>query len=252
MNLLRSWRPFLWLLTTLALVGGSIAATPATAQAADEPTLTVQSTGLTVGGKVAISGTGWTVQDGSSGSTIAVKIDDGAYNRLPGQTVDPKPSVWAIIQAGDDGSFSTTITLPTGTNSRPAFAPGTHWLRFLTGSLKAGDVIRTKSSGNLAVAKAASTTSLSLNKKKIKKSKKAVATVRVSSIGTPAPTGAVKVYDGKKVIKKATLKASAKGVVKVTLPKLKKKGTHKIKVTYVGNTVAKASTSKVVKLKVTK
>ena len=142
MNLLRSWRPILWLLTTLALVGGSLAATPATAQAADEPTLTVQSTGLTVGGKVAISGTGWTVQDGSSGSTIAVKIDDGAYNRLPGQTVDPKPSVWAIIQAGDDGSFSTTITLPTAANSTPAFAPGTHWLRFLTGSLKSGDARR--------------------------------------------------------------------------------------------------------------
>ena len=251
MNLLRSWRPFLWLLTTLALVGGSIAATPATAQAADEPTLTVQSTGLTVGGKVAISGTGWTVQDGSSGSTIAVKIDDGAYNRLPGQTVDPKPSVWAIIQAGDDGSFSTTITLPTAANSTPAFAPGTHWLRFLTGSLKSGDVPRTARSADLTVGKANSATALSLNKTKIKKSKRAVATIKVTSAGTPTPTGGVKVYDGSKAIKSATLAASAKGTIKITLPKLKK-GTHKIKATYAGNTVAKGSTSKVVSLKVTK
>lgn len=251
MNLLRSWRPILWLLTTLALVGGTLAALPATAHAAGEPTLSVQSTGLTMGGKVTISGTGWTTQDGSSGSIIAVKIDDGAYNRLPGDTVDTKPSVWAIIKAGDNGSFSTTITLPTAANSAPAFAPGTHWLRFLTGSLKSGDVVRTMRSADLSVGKASSATALTLNKTTIKKSKQAVATVKVSSAGTPTPTGGVKVYDGSKVIKSATLAASAKGTIKITLPKLKK-GTHKIKATYAGNTVAKGSTSKVVSLKVTK
>jgi len=250
MNLTRSWRPVLWLLTTLALIGGALVATSPAARAADEPTLTVQSTGLTVGGKVAISGTGWTVGDGSSGSTIEVKIDDGAYSHI-GSGPHANKTVWAIIQAGTDGSFSTTITLPTAANSTPAFAPGTHSLRFLTGSLKTGDVIRSMSSGNLAVAKAASTSSLKLNKTKIKKSKKAVATVQVKSVATPGPTGAVKIYNGKKVIKSATLKASAKGTIKITLPKLKK-GTHKIKATYVGNGVAKTSTSKVIKLKVTK
>ena len=251
MNLVRSWRPILWILTTLALIGGSLAATTGTARAADEPTLTVQSTGLTVGGKVAISGTGWTTKDGASGSTIAVKIDDGVYRRLPGQEVHPNLEVWAIIQAGTDGSFSTTITLPTATNSSPAFATGKHWLRLLTGSIKDGDAIRSKRSVDLVVGKAASTSSLKLNKTKIKKSKKAVATVQVKSVATSKATGTVKVYDGSKVIKSATLKSSAKGTIKITLPKLKK-GTHKIKATYAGNGVAKASTSKVVKLKVTK
>lgn len=235
---------------TLTLIGGSLAATSGTARAADEPTLTVQSAGLTVGGKVAISGTGWTIEDGSAGSTIAVKIDDGAYSHI-GSGPHANLTVWAIIQAGTDGSFSTTVTLPTATNSTPSFIPGTHSLRLLTGSLKAGDVIRSVGSGDLAVGKATSTNSLSLNKTKIKKSKKAVATVTVKSVGTPAPTGAVKIYDGKKVIKSATLNASTKGTIKITLPKLKK-GTHKITATYAGNAVAKASTSKVVKLKVTK
>lgn len=347
MNHLRSLRPLIWLLTALALVTGSTVGAPLSARAAGEPTLTVQSGNLTVGGTVAVSGTGWTTADGTSGSIIAVKIDEGAYSHLPGETVHPNATVWALIEAADDGSFSTAITLPTATSSTPAFAPGVHSLRFLTGSSKAGDAIRTLRSDDLTVSapaaatttavsvlrrsspygtanvatvslttagagtagtvvlrdgswttsvavpaagvakvslpaglgvgahkltagfagrtglspstgsvsytvvKATSSSALALNKTKIKKSKRAVATVKIKAAGIAGPTGSVKIYDGSKVVTSASLAASAKGSIKITLPKLKK-GTHKITAVYAGSGTVKGSSSKVVALKVTK
>ena len=46
------------------------------------------------------------------------------------------------------------------------------------------------------------------------------------------------------------MKASHQGTWKAKLPKIKKKGTHKLKVSYVGNANIKAKTSGIVKLKV--
>lgn len=346
MNRVRSRRPFLWLVVAVALVVGSTVGLPPSARAAGTPTLTIQDAGLRVGGTLAISGTGWTTTDGTAGSRIAVKIDEGAYTRLPAEKVHDNLQVWALIEARADGSFSTSITLPTATNSTPGFTAGTHSLRFLTGSLQAGDEVRTLRSADLTVAapadtvtrvsvnrsssaygsakvatvaltsagrplagtvvlrdgswaksvavpaggtvkvalpttlpvgrhrlaatfagrpgilastgavahtvvKATSASGLSLNKKKIKKSKRAVATVTVRAAGIPGPTGTVRIYDGSKVISTATLSAPAKGSITITLPKLKK-GTHKIKVGYAGSSAVNASASAVVKLKVTK
>ena len=196
MNRVRAVRPLLWLVLALALVAGSSVGSPLAARAADTPTLTVQSTNLYVGGTVVISGTGWTTNDGTSGSTIAIKIDEGAYSRVPGQLVHTNPTVWAIIQAGSTGSFSTTITLPTASNSSPAFTAGVHSLRFLTGSLKAGDAMRSLRSDDLTIASpVASSTGVAVARKSSPYGTANIATVSLKA-GAAVTNGTVVLRDG--------------------------------------------------------
>lgn len=93
-----------------------------------------------LGGNLKLVGSGYCVEDGSSGSTIAIKIDDGAAD-----PVNPKGprGVWQVINVGNDGSFTATVKVPTANQTKPAFKAGNHSLRLLTGSLKNGDKIRT-------------------------------------------------------------------------------------------------------------
>lgn len=104
------------------------------------------------GGAITVTGTGWChPTDGAS--TVAVKIDDGAYERTD-STVNSNKSIWAIINPDPaTGDFATTITLPDGTaaTSSPALASGAHFLRFLSGSLKESDTVRTVKSGEFVV-----------------------------------------------------------------------------------------------------
>ncbi len=97
----------------------------------------------TVGGTVTMRGTGWKTQDGSSGSRIAVKLDDGQIKKTDGT------DVWQVIDANADGTFTAQVTLPDGKTtgaggSTPAYTTGAHWLRLLTGSLKTGDQPRSQ------------------------------------------------------------------------------------------------------------
>lgn len=100
-----------------------------------------------LGGTLRVTGAGFCNPAGG-GSTIAVKLDDGAYTRPDGS------SIWATIQAEDgDGTFSADIALPDGTAraSTPAFARGGHTLRLLTGSLAPGDASRTLESATFSI-----------------------------------------------------------------------------------------------------
>lgn len=135
---------------TATLVAGcvtALGAAPAQAATCDPDSTPVVATIATptvgLGGKLRLTGTGWCHPD-SGGSVIGVKIDDGAYSRLD-TTVNANKTVWAIIRADADGTFSTSITLPDGTTntSSPKLPTGSHTLRLLTGSLKSGDEIRT-------------------------------------------------------------------------------------------------------------
>lgn len=102
-------------------------------------------------------GTGWCNSDpAKGGSTIAIKIDEGAYSRRAGELVNANPQVWQIVEVTTvDGSFDVTVTLPKPGNvaggSTPAFGDGVHTLRLLTGSLKPGDPIRTLQTGPFTV-----------------------------------------------------------------------------------------------------
>lgn len=106
-----------------------------------------------VGGTIRLTGTDWCNLVGG-GSLIAVKIDDGAYSRLAGQTAPlfdanlgrevgecqagicvSNKTIWYTIEADTHGSFDAEIPLPTRTNSAPGFGEGSYTLRLMTHTL---------------------------------------------------------------------------------------------------------------------
>ncbi|WP_156366567.1 immunoglobulin domain-containing protein [Microbacterium sp. No. 7] len=108
-----------------------------------------------VGGSIRLTGKDWCNLVGG-GSLIAIKIDDGAYSRLPsdtapifdanrGQEVGKCPAticatnktIWYVIEAKSDGSFDVDIPIPTRTNTDPAFEEGAYTLRIMTRTLAA-------------------------------------------------------------------------------------------------------------------
>ncbi|MDR3137259.1 MAG: hypothetical protein LBU07_07680 [Coriobacteriales bacterium] len=120
------------------------------------PTVKI-TTQAEMGGTIHITGAGFQHPDGS-GSRVAIKIDDGAFAHTAEGKVNDNTSVWLIVDAISDGSFSCDLLLPDGTEtgargSLPAFTEGVHTLRFLTGSLKAGDTVRTVESSRFIVGK---------------------------------------------------------------------------------------------------
>ncbi|MBC9227436.1 S8 family serine peptidase [Aeromicrobium sp. 636] len=84
---------------------------------------------------------------------------------------------------------------------------------------------------------------------KLKKSTRAKMTVKVKAPYV-RPTGTIKVYDGKKRIAVKKLKAKNKGKVVIKLPKITRKGKHRIRVVYSGSgKVSAAKRSKVVRVR---
>lgn len=115
-------------------------------------TVSVESADTYLGGTVHVTGSGWCHPEGG-GSGIAVKIDDGAISRLD-TSLHANQTIWAIVNAEADGTFSTEIELPDGTtaSSSPVLAAGSHTLRFLSGSLKQNDMPRSVLSESFTVA----------------------------------------------------------------------------------------------------
>lgn len=106
-------------------------------------------TEVELGQPIQLSGSGWTSADGSAGSVIAVKLDDGAVsttedvvNPVTGQ-VEANKTIYAIAQADADGDWTAEVAFPTAENSDASWAVGeTHSVRLLTGSLLPGDQAR--------------------------------------------------------------------------------------------------------------
>ncbi|MFT3855482.1 MAG: hypothetical protein QM733_22545 [Ilumatobacteraceae bacterium] len=121
-------------LTAITPSAGAAPVLAAGTQAA--ATASLASTSTTPGGTLSLSGANWLHPSGG-GSTIAIKIDDGAYAHAAGETVHANATIWQIVEADADGSFDVQVTLPA------TITTGTHNLRLLTGSLKANDEIRT-------------------------------------------------------------------------------------------------------------
>lgn len=101
------------------------------------------------GESIRLSGTGWTNSDGTAGSILAFKLDDGAISTkaevkhpVTG-VVQPNKTIYAVAQADAAGTWSVDMPFPTTQNADQTWQPGAHSVRILTGSLLAGDVPRT-------------------------------------------------------------------------------------------------------------
>ncbi|KRF37281.1 nidogen-like domain-containing protein [Nocardioides sp. Soil805] len=96
--------------------------------------------------------------------------------------------------------------------------------------------------------KKTSTTSVKLSATRIRAGGSVKVTVKVKVAAGGSKAGRVKIYDGKKLVKK--VKVGSSGKITVKLKKVKA-GKHKIKAVFAGNATTSPSTSKVVKLKAT-
>ncbi|ALJ21657.1 OmpL47-type beta-barrel domain-containing protein [Microbacterium sp. No. 7] len=136
-----------------------------TIEAPQNASVTVDESAV-VGGTIRVTGSGFVHPNGEEGSTVAIKINDGAYSRVDGSTHQNR-TIWWIVEADEHGSFSIDMPVPNGTTadagdtlgSTPALAPGEGFtLRFLTGSLKPNDLSRTLQSAPFDIAAPADTT----------------------------------------------------------------------------------------------
>ena len=110
----------------------------------------------------------------------------------------------------------------------------------------------TATSAGVVVPKLKSTTTASANPVKITRKQRSKLSVAVTLIGATGPTGTLVVKDGSKTLKTVALTAGANGRATIKLPKLKKTGKHKIKVTYSGNGFIEGSKAKTLVIKVTR
>lgn len=101
-------------------------------------------------GTLTIKGKGWCTTDGANGgSKIAFKIDEGKIARL-NTHINSNDQVWGIVEADPKtGDWEYKMVLPDGTDSgengsNPPLSQGAHKIRMLSGSLKDGDVSRTR------------------------------------------------------------------------------------------------------------
>lgn len=232
------------------IVTGLGAITAPQAQAAGDctlpaPTLSIDSAGAKVGGKISITGSGWKACDGTA-SKVAIKIDDGLVSRNDGQVFPANPTVWALVDANAAGELNGSLTLPNGVNSTPRFTTGAHTFRLLTGSLNPEDPLRSLTH-NFSVAKADTAVSLKLKPKTVKAGKRGKAVVDVGAL--PAPTGKVTIKKGAKTVGSAKLKAASKGKVTITLAKLGK-GRHRLVASYAGDALSASASSSAVVLTV--
>lgn len=102
---------------------------------------------------------------------------------------------------------------------------------------------------SVKVTKASATAKIKTKTTKVKAKKKFSVTITVKVKGVARPTGKLAIYDGKKKIKTVSLKSSHRGKVAVRIA-LTKKGTHKLKVRYLGSKNIKADNSPRMKVRV--
>ena len=85
---------------------------------------------------------------------------------------------------------------------------------------------------------------------KVKKGKRAVLRVKLRAATGARPSGRIRVYDGHKIVKRVTVASWRKGNITIKTPRLKKKGTHKLRVVYLGEGVFSAKKSVIRKVRV--
>ncbi|WP_082556182.1 Ig-like domain repeat protein [Aeromicrobium sp. Root472D3] len=168
------------------------------------------------------------------GASIPVRVTaDGAAAAGGTVTVNAGGAVSTVAVSGGAATVAVPSTLAAGS--------------YTVTVAYSGDSSTSASSTatSLSVAKASSATSLKLAKK-VKASKKAKATVTVKAPGSVS--GKVTLKVGSKTVGTGTVK---NGKATITVKKLKK-GSYKVKAVFAGGSNVNGSTSKTLKLKVTK
>lgn len=170
--------------------------------------------------------------------TITVTGTQGTGALTGPVTVNVGPLTTVVNVVNGSGSFVTPADLPTGAYTVTASYAGS------------ADAFPAASTSTLSVAKAGTTTTIKLSKSKVKvkKTSKATITVKINGSSLPA-NGKVTIKSGSKTVGTGTVR---NGKVTITIKKFSKKGTYKLKATFSGAAYYGASTSKTVKLKVTK
>lgn len=151
------------IMIVMAGIGGLGAARAETKQANDGATATAPDE-VVVNTSFVITGTGWKAPS-AVGSVIAVKLDEGGVstkatliNPADAKEITNK-TVYGVVQATSDGSFSIEVPFPTTTNSSATWKAGEeHSAQLLTGSLLPGDEVRTLKLSFKVVAVASSPT----------------------------------------------------------------------------------------------
>lgn len=212
----------------------------------------------------------YTVTAADAGKALAVQVTATSTESALSTTVTSQSTTVSALAATRPATITgtakvgKTLTVSTGTWNKPGATYSYQWSvagKAVAGATKATfvprvadagkavtAVVTAKKSGETAtsaakavtVPKLASTTKATLAKKKVSHKAHGKVTVKVTTSPSSSATGKVTVYDGKKKITTATLKA--KGKVVVTLPRLAK-GKHKISVRYAGSAAVSASTS---------
>lgn len=136
------------LAVVLALAGATSAA--AGTHTGNDPAVTITVDDQVVAGEpIHVSGTGWVSPTAGVGSVIAIKVDSltttqVVVNPATGTAIGNK-GVWAVAQAGADGTWSAELPYPTSAvTATPWTGTGPHALTLLTGSLLAGDTVRSE------------------------------------------------------------------------------------------------------------
>jgi hypothetical protein len=170
-----------------------------------------------------------------------------------GQEVTANPGAWGTPEPSFAYQWRRDgVAIPGATNATYAvsLADATHQLSFTVTATRPGYAPGSAGSAGAAVPKLSSKTAVALIAKTVKKGKKATLKIVLTAVGAK-PNGAVKVYDGTRLLKGYTVRKADNGVRIVKLPVLKP-GKHKIKGVYAGTSAINGSTSRVVTLTVKK
>ncbi|MDR2255265.1 MAG: HtaA domain-containing protein [Arthrobacter sp.] len=241
---------------------GSITVSGGAKQAANNGAFTFTSgSGSVLSGKGTVTFKGAVKFTGHKGqmnlalSDVKVQLAGGGKGYLVADAKAPKSKLTKAISLNNKRIATVKVATSKASGGKVALKITSVKLtsdgsKALAGFYPAGTVVDSASVSGKYAARVASKTSVAASS--FKKGTKPAATLTVARLSTKAyPTGKVTVSwtIGGKVTKKSyTLKAANKGKLKVTAPKTSRTAV-KVKVSYAGNTAAKASASKTLTIK---
>jgi hypothetical protein len=133
-----------------------------------------------------------------------------------------------------------------------AASDATHNLSVAVTAVRAGYQDALATTLPVTVPKLKSTTSVFALPTTVTRTQRSKLSISISAIGASGPTGTVVIRDGRKKIKSLSLTAAKNGRLTFKMPRFKKIGKHKIKVSYSGNGYIEGSKAKTVIVKVTR